>query len=208
LIPVAKQPEPAGFDSNVRKRGKTFLGANQTPKSAEFKPHEYWKWAAAELYAAYHRICAYSCMYIPTPNGTLDHFLPKTRRPDLAYEWSNYRLALHKLNTYKADNVDIADPFTLGAGWFLLDFPSCLVRPGDGLTGEQTRLVENTIKVLRLNDDDSFVQERCDIMVMFAKKEVGLGFLAKRYPFLAAEVVRQGIQQSAGAIFVSPLGGP
>lgn len=157
-----------------------------------------------EIYEAYQRICAYSCMYIPTPAGTIDHFIPKTQRADLAYEWDNLRLALHRMNTYKGDRTDIVDPFSVGPGWFTLDFPSCLVRPGPGLTIEQTQAVEITISALKLNDDDSLVQERCDVMVMFATGDVGLGFLQRRYPFLAAEVTRQDIALTARDIFKKP----
>ena len=50
-----------------------------------------------------------------------------------------------------------------------------------------------TIKNLKLNDHDSFVQDRCDVMVKFASGDVSLAYLTKRRPFLATEVVRQGI---------------
>lgn len=108
------------------------------------------------------------------------------------------------MNTYKADRTDIVDPFSVGPGWFVLDFPSCLVRPGAGLSPQETQEVDTSINALKLNDDDSLVQDRCDVMVMFAKGEVSLAFLEKRYPFLAAEVIRQGIQGNANAIFKSP----
>lgn len=201
MIPIPKQPEPAGFNSNVRKRGAAFLKANPAPLSHDFKAHQYWKWAATELYEAYHRTCAYSCVYIPMSPGTIDHFVPKTRRPDLAYEWDNYRLALHRMNMYKADRTDIADPFAVRSGWFVLDFPSCLVRPGANLTPDEQRLVQTTISALKLNDDDGLVQERCDIMLMFARGDVGLGFLQKRYPFLAAEITRQNLMGTAATVF-------
>lgn len=204
MIPITLQPEPHEFDRNVRKRGQSFLAINPSPTSDQFKPHHYWKWAATELYEAYRRICAYSCTYIPTPKGcSVDHFLPKSKRPDQAYEWQNFRLSLHRLNVYKGD-ADIIDPFSVQPGWFVLDFPSCLVKPGDGLPGDLKQQIEHTIKTLKLNDDDSLVQDRCDIMVMFAKEEVALPFLEKRYPFLAEEVIRQGIQNTASQLFKLP----
>lgn len=204
MIPVSPQPEPIGFDVNVRRRGRAFLRSTSNPTAQEFRPHEYWKWAALELYEAYRRICAYSCMYIPMPSGTIDHFVAKSRRPDLAYEWSNLRLALHRINTHKGNVADIVDPFGVQPGWFILDFPSCLVRPGVHLSDQIINSVETTIRVLKLNEDDIFVQERCDLMVMFAQQEVALPFLQKRYPFLAAEIVRQGIQESVAQIFKRP----
>jgi hypothetical protein len=205
LIPVVPQAEPVGFDVNVRRPGDAFLKTNLAPSKKEFRPHQYWKWAGKELYEAYRRVCAYSCMYIPTPFGTIDHFLPKSQRPDRAYEWDNFRLALHKMNGYKADRTDIIDPFSVGPGWFVLDMPSCLVRAGNGLTPEQRQSVETTIEALKLNDDDSLVQDRCDVMLMFAQGDVKLPFLQRRYPFLAAEVIRQGVQLTASAIFKLPI---
>jgi hypothetical protein len=109
------------------------------------------------------------------------------------------------MNRYKADRTDVIDPFLVGPGWFILDMPSCLVRPGNGLTPEQRQSVETTIAALRLNDDDSLVQDRCDLMLMFAQGDVKLPFLQKRYPFLAAEVIRQGVQLTASSIFKKPV---
>lgn len=123
MIPVAPQPEPQGFDSGVRQRGKSFLAANP----GATKLPNYWKNTATDLYTAYKGICASTCMYFVAP-GSVDHFVPKSRRPDLAYEWSNYRLALPQVNSYKGDSVDVLDPFVVPEGWFILDFPSCLVR--------------------------------------------------------------------------------
>jgi len=204
LIPVGPQAEPAGFEPNVRRPGRAFLRTNATPSTEDFKPHQYWKWAAKELYEAYRRVCAYSCMYIPTPPGTIDHYLPKSKRPDRAYEWDNFRLALHRMNRYKADRTDIIDPFLVGPGWFVLDMPSCLVRAGSGLTPQEKQRVDTTIDALKLNEDDSLVQDRCDVMLMFAQGDVKLPFLQKRYPFLAAEVIRQGVQLTASSIFKKP----
>lgn len=99
--------------------------------------------------------------------------------------------------------MDIIDPFLVRLGWFILDMPSCLVRAGDGLPPDEKQRVDTTIVALKLNEDDSLVQDRCDVMLMFAKGEVTLPFLQRRYPFLAAEVTRQGVQSTASDIFKS-----
>lgn len=204
MIPVTPKGEPAGFDANVRKRGQAFLAQVPTPTAKQFKDNAHWKWAAKELYEAYERVCAYSCVYLPTPPGTIDHFIPKSRRSAQAYEWSNFRLAQHRMNLYKADSEEVIDPFLVQLGWFVLDFPSCLMKPGEGLSDVDRERVEKTIKVLRFNDDDSLVQERCEIMMAFADAQVGLPFLRKRWPFLAVEIVRHGIQTTAHEIFKRP----
>ena len=200
LIPVSLQIEPHNFDVDVRIPGKKFLAKTPNPTSEEFKKNSFWKNIAKEIYEAYSRVCAYTCNYIEAPSGTIDHFKSKSSHPQLAYEWENYRLCVHRVNGYKGVN-DIIDPFIVRPGWFVIDFPSCLVKPGDGLEESIRMQVEETIKILRLNDDDSFVQDRCEMMLMFAKKEVALEFLKKRRPFLAVEIERQGIEHAAAGLF-------
>jgi hypothetical protein len=85
----------------------------------------------------------------------------------------------------------------------VLDFPSCLVRAGAGLQDQLTQKIEHTIKCLRLNDDDEFVQQRCDIMMEFARGDISFSFLQRKYPFLAHETKRQGIEETANQIFRS-----
>lgn len=192
------QQEPTGFDQNVRRRGATYLRA--LPGHKDFKGHHYWKWASSELIVAYGRICAYTCWYMPL-NGTLDHYRPKSKYPELAYEWSNYRLALHRMNCNKADSTEVLDPFDVQLGWFTLDFPSCLVVPGTGLNADVEMQVRRSIEILKLNSDDGLVQERCNLMVDFSKGHVALHFLKERYPFLAVEIERQNLQTRAAGVF-------
>lgn len=200
MIRVTPQLEPHNFDINVRQRGQRFLATNPTPNSKEFQKNNHWKLAIDDLYSAYKGICAYTCMYFHKP-GSVDHFLPKSRYPSLAYEWSNFRLSTHRVNTHKGDSIDVIDPFIIQPGWFVLDFPSCLVRPGNALPIMITQQIENSIRTLKLNDDDVFVQERCDIMFDFAEGHVDLDFLSRRYPLLATEIIRQGIQHTANTLF-------
>ena len=61
--------------------------------------------------------------------------------------------------------------------------------------------INKTIKALKLNSDDSLVQGRCNMMLHFAKEEITLSFLKQRYPFLASEIVRQGIETTAHTLF-------
>jgi hypothetical protein len=197
LIPVTPQPEPQGFDTSVRQRGNAFLAANPgAPKLPK-----YWKGAAADdLYAAYKGICAYTCMYFVAP-GSVDHFFPKSQRRDLAYEWSNYRLALPLVNSYKGESTAVIDPFVVQDGWFVMDFPSCLVRAARDLSSAITEQIEKTVQVLRLNDADPFVQERCNVAVEFLDGHLSFDFLSRRYPFLAAEIRRQGGKDVLRAVF-------
>lgn len=203
MIPVTLQPEPHGFHAKVRQPGAAFLGGAPNPTNAQFKKASFWKLAAQDVYEAYSRVCAYTCRYLDVPNGTIDHFKSKSVYPQQAYEWDNFRLCMHRVNGHKGVH-EVIDPITVMPGWFVIDFPSCLVRPGDGLADDTREKVLATIAALKLNDDDSFVQDRCDVMYMFAKGEVALAYLTKRRPFLAVEVVRQGIEATAAELFKMP----
>src|SRR6266496_2273037 len=108
-----------------------------------------------------------------------------------AYEWDNSRLAAPRINNYKGDSKGLIDPFITHLGWFVLEFPSCFVKAGDGLPNSITGKINKTINILRLNSDDYMVQVRCDIMLDFAEGNINLDFLKRRYPFLASEIVRQ-----------------
>jgi len=133
-------------------------------------------------------------MYL-ADNGTVDHFLPKTVHPQLAYEWSNFRLASGRVNSSKGNLIGILDPFHIQDDWFYLDIPTCLLRPNPALDNALRNQIANTINTLRLNQDDNYVQERCNILMDFARADVSLGFLERRYPFLAKEVNRHGFDQ-------------
>ncbi|MBI3796339.1 MAG: hypothetical protein HY268_05120 [Deltaproteobacteria bacterium] len=196
MIRVTPQPEPSGFDTSVRQRGNAFLAANPSDKTLP----KYWKIATKDLYAAYKGICAYTCMYFPG-SGTLDHFLPKSLYRALAYEWSNYRLAIPQVNSYKGENIDIIDPFIVEDGWFVIEFPSCLIQPAPKLPQIITEQIKRTVKILRLSIDDNLVQDRCNIVLDFLDAHISLDFLSRRYPFLAAEVERQGGKEALRKIF-------
>lgn len=200
MIAIALQPEPADFGMRVRRPGNVSLRGNPNPTSREW--NKCWKRCLPALCAAYNSICAYSACWIPAPaKGTVDHFWPKTIRPDLAYEWKNYRLASEKLNSYKGESTDVADPMGIQPGWFTLDFHSFYVVPGNNLVPQVQELVETSISTLRLNSDDSLVNQRFEIVRDYAKGHVSLRFLERRYPFIAAELRRQGLTQAIKRAF-------
>ena len=131
MIPVTPQPEYPEFEGQVRQPGLTFLRGNPDPSDKDFRRRNYWSRAAKKLHEAYLGCCAYTTLHL-CDTGSVDHFLPKTKYPHLAYEWDNYRLARQKINARKSNTEEVVDPFTVQIGWFVLDLPSCLIRPGDG----------------------------------------------------------------------------
>jgi hypothetical protein len=192
MIPVTPKPEPATFNSKVRVPGRAFLARIARPNSDQFKKKQFWKDALPELKTAYNGVCAYSSFWVPG-NCSVDHFLPKSARPDLAYEWTNYRLALDKINGNKADRTDVLDPFTIQAGWFVLDIASLFVKSEPALQANVKAAVETTIIALKLNDDQ-WVQMRFAVLTSYLNSELTLPYLQRTYPFIAAEIQRQGVQ--------------
>lgn len=192
MIPVQLQPEPEEFDRTVRQPGKRFLALEARPQ--RWQNREYWRNALPALRQAYGGYCAYFAMKIPTAGGnpTVDHFLPRSHQPQLAYEWSNFRLASALANSYKKNSLAIIDPFTLSPGWFRLDFPSLLTRPNETLLTADRDQVEYTIAVLKLNH--STVREsRKTWVINFSLEKFTFAYLSEEQPFVAAELQRQGL---------------
>jgi len=126
-------------------------------------------------------------------DSSVDHFQPKSTHPNLAYEWNNFRLAHPKVNGYKADKTGLLDPFNIQPGWFILDFANCHVKPNPATSKAVQDSVTHTIKELKLNLDDSLVQTRFTIVRNYSKNHCDLDFLEGYYPFIAAELKRQGL---------------
>lgn len=203
MIPVSVQTEPDDFDVEVRQPGNRFLAICPNPKGDKWKGHDYWRKVNAPLYYSYKGICAYTCEYLPKTmtRATIDHFLPKSVYYNLAYEWSNYRLASQKANYNKGDSIGLVDPFSVKSGWFVLNFPSCMVKPGEGLLPADLSMVQNTIDILRLNADDDYVQGRCDVVLNYVNGDITINFLWMRWPFIAHELTRQGLLDEVKGMF-------
>lgn len=193
MIRVTQKPEYPDFDAQVRQPGAVFLSNCPNPSSDQFRKKNYWSRAASELHAAYDGVCAYTAVRLPQ-QGSIDHFKPKTTFPNLAYEWSNFRLATGRVNSAKGSKAEVLDPFEIEDDWFYLNIPECLMQPNPTLQRDLRVRINATINSLRLNDDDHYVQDRCDTLMEYASGDVTLGFLQRRYPFLAKEVVRQDLE--------------
>lgn len=110
------------------------------------------------------------------------------------------------MNSHKGINPAVLDPFLVEDHWFEVDFPSCLIKPGAGLAQDIYDRVVETIRCLRLNDDDELVDERAAQMVDLAKGDISFAKLSRDYPLLAKEVNRQNILGRLQDIF-KPLPG-
>ncbi|MBI2302439.1 MAG: hypothetical protein HYU66_26335, partial [Armatimonadetes bacterium] len=126
---------------------------------------------------------------------TVEHLACKSKSPEQAYEWSNYRLVCLRMNERKHVFEDVLDPFHVEDGWFQIEFVTFRVVPNRDLTDANRALVEATIERLRLNDGDCR-SSRQEEFEDYLHKGLSWTQLLKWSPFLAAEVARQGISRS------------
>ena len=200
MIPITLQPEPPSFEAKVRGPGKLFLKKFPKPSNEEFRKASHWQACLPDLRRAYSEICAYSACWVHS-EGTVDHFWPRTKRPDLAYEWKNYRLACARLNAYKGSSTDVLDPFHIQPGWFVLNFDNFFVESSTGVPANVESAVRRTIAILRLNADDFLVQYRFSVVRDYANGDLPLDYLRRRYPFIASELQRQNLTEAIRAHF-------
>jgi len=202
VIPVQPKPEPADFSKKVREPGAVFLNKVPNPKNKDWINREYWRESLEDLCEAYDRICAYSAQWMPRTEGnpTVDHFIPKSVKPEWAYEWHNFRLACSKLNARKRDYQDVIDPFGLQPDSFILDFPSLLIKPNQNIPAPLKEKVIATIKRLKLNADDNCIKGRQDWLMPYCKKEYPFDYLKRKAPFIAYELERQDLVDKIASI--------
>jgi 5-methylcytosine-specific restriction endonuclease McrA len=121
MIRVHLAPEPSTFDAEVRQPGLNALAelvgepsrvrtGPKRPKIADRREDirskdfpTYWREALPDLLTAYHRICAYTALYIHRITGaqSVDHMAAKSSHWRDVYEWNNYRLACARVNSRK-----------------------------------------------------------------------------------------------------------
>lgn len=150
MIPVAPVDEPPEFEHRTRVPGREWLGSKDYVHRSG--PQDYWSWCAEPLREAFHERCGWMAMYIA--DGHVEHFVSwnecKHDRPELAYEWSNYRYVLPRLNSRKQHQVGLLDPFEVRAGWFRVELPSLLLVCTDAIPAPLRERAQRTIKTLGL----------------------------------------------------------
>ncbi len=199
MIRVAQMPEPAEFDERVRKPGHTFLQRCPNPTQKQWNTHSYWRGILQLLHTEYNGICGYSCHWIPYDTGadTVEHFKPKSKHPQEAYEWRNYRLVCQLLNSRKGEDEEILDPFLIQDGWFVIDFPSLIVKPASGLKDDLRERIKKTCDVLGLNDDATCLMTRQEFVMDYSLGEISFAHVQKKAPFLALQMKEQGYDRLA-----------
>lgn len=198
MIHVTAQPEPATFDTVVRQKGLAWLRRKRIaldqplPSNTTIEP--YWRLCLDDLHTTYDGCCAYLAIFFErvTGGGSVDHFIAKSQRADLAYEWSNYRLACSRMNSRKREYDDVLDPFEIETGWFHIELVSGRIFPNPNLLPNQKDAVQATIDRLGL-DDPGNREMRARHYQEYRQGLYTADFLKRRSPFVWSEANRQWI---------------
>lgn len=198
VIRVKEQPEPQSFEATVRRQGLNDLkslgidGESPLPTTVTLKP--YWRHCLDDLYDSYAGICAYLAVHFErqTGAGSVDHFVAKSSKPAMAYEWKNYRLACTRMNSCKREFSDVLDPFEVENGWFHLELVSGRVFPSPWLSRERSDAVVSAIARLGL-DEPGCREMRARHYQEYRQALYNEEFLRRRSPFVWMEAKRQDL---------------
>lgn len=150
MIPVEPVDEPPEFEQRTRIPGREWLAAKDYLHRS--RPQSFWSWCEGPLRKAFHERCGWLAMYIA--DGHVEHFVSweecKHSQPELAYEWSNYRYVLPRLNSRKRHMTGLLDPFEVGAGWFRVELPSLLLVCTESIPVAMRARAQRTIDALGL----------------------------------------------------------
>ena len=111
----------------------------------------------SEIHGVFYGLCAY-CE--KRTRGTVDHFQPKSKFPELVYEWSNWVMACYECNQAKGDKwpdngyVDPCSKDHLERPEMIFDFDTTTghLRPKENISSQQRDKAWQTINDLKLND--------------------------------------------------------
>jgi hypothetical protein len=210
MMHVNRAPAPEHFARLVGNPGGAFLRSTPKPTEAQWRNHAYWSRVQCDLYDAYDGICNFSCHWIPRVTGsiTVEHYKPKSKYPNKAYVWSNFRLMCGPLNGRKGDYEDVLDPFRVTDGTFIIEFPSLLVKPAPNLTRYMAGRVMATIARLQLNDEGTCIKARERYVKQYCQGLIDFAHVAREAPFIAYELTRQGLEDAIKGIMGYPPATP
>ncbi|HEX7136668.1 MAG TPA: hypothetical protein VF219_02430 [Vicinamibacterales bacterium] len=138
--------------------------------------------------AGFGSLCGYAAMLDPT-GGTVDHYFSYRNRPELAYEWSNYRFASSTMNSIKRTADDeVLDPYEVGDGWFEIILPSLQMRVTDRVPREHRSRAEATLSRLKLRDDERVIRWRQSWYEMYRAGRLTIDGLQQVAPLIADAV--------------------
>lgn len=186
MIRVEPPPEPPTFDSICRRPGNQWLKEHP----AYERPRDYWSGFEPQLREAFSGRCGWCAMLVM--RGQVDHFIPiaklrKTRRDQLAYEWSNLRYIDAWINQKKRD-AEVIDPYLVEDGWFEILLPSLQLQPTEKLPPNLHEIARFTLQRLGLQDGEVVVRYRREWFERYQLRELPLDGLRSFAPLIAIAV--------------------
>lgn len=189
MIRIKRKTEPADFDAKVRHPGLSYFKGLAAGEKPNWSRHSYWRKAKKDMIDAYEGICAYACCEIsPSSSAEIDHFHPKSRCRQEAYEWENLRLCSSNINKKKGDQ-DVLDPFGVKKLTFGIVLATGRMVKLKKYDPAYEALCDKTVKVLGLNEYE-YTRMRNDILDDYLRGEITISNLKKRNPFVYSEVQR------------------
>ena len=154
---IDRGPEPAGLSAISAQYTPRWVAHYRNNEGAKPPSDKRWLDFRNDLRSAFGGLCGY-CEELC--NGETDHFRPKSRFPELVYEWSNWILACHDCNHAKGNKwpaggyVNPCAKSKSAHPENILDFDlsSGLIKPKDGLSPARRRKAQQTIDNLNLNN--------------------------------------------------------
>ena len=151
---VNKGPQPDGLES-VRIRYTSRWVEYYTQRTGTKPQYSRWTDFKGDLERTFYGLCAY-CE--STCSGEVDHFRPKSRFPELVYDWANWLLACHDCNHAKGDKwptggyVDPCGTSPNPETVFDFDTLNGRIIPKHGLSSADHLQAQMMIDDLRLNE--------------------------------------------------------
>ena len=119
-------------------------------------------------------------------NGTVDHYVSRDNRRDLAFEWSNFRYISGWLNSSKQTlDQEVLDPFRVEIAWFEIVLPSLVMQLTPCVPKRIRPVAEFTLTRLHLADGDRVYEQRRIYYDSFVTKNRPIDWLEKYAPVLA-----------------------
>ena len=154
---VDRSPEPPGLD-DIRVTLTPDWVAHYRGHVEDRPSDDRWRDFLDELRSRFHGICGY-CEEQIAPGG-VDHFRPKSKFPEIVYEWGNWVFACNSCNHAKNDRWPpggYVDPCECSCqdrpeNFFDFDLDTGDIISKPGLTEQQHRKAWQTIDDLALND--------------------------------------------------------
>lgn len=186
MIRAPRLPEPADFDTKVRRPGARWLSVHPHAK----RPKALWTPYTPTLADGYRNLCGYAAMLDAT-GGTVDHYLSFANHRSQAYEWSNYRYASATMNSKKrALDDSVLDPEHVRDGWFEILLPSLQLRATDQVPARLRAKAANTLKRLGLADGERVIRWRRSWYEQYQRGGLTLDGLRAYAPLIADAVER------------------